>query len=59
MFTTFTITVISEVMKSMEKLSGKKVIEKLWNFTHIKFKKKKIEKKIEKKKEKRKVGSLF
>ena len=62
-FTTFAITVISESMKSMEKLSGKIVIEKLWNFTHLylclkKIKNKKIEKN-RKEKEKGKVGSLF
>ena len=64
MFTTFTITVISESMKSMEKLSGKRVMEKWWNFTPIviyvlcyekkkKKKKKKIKKNKKNKKEKK------
>ena len=34
-FTTFTITVISEVMKSIEKLSRVIVIVMWWNFTHL------------------------
>ena len=52
MFTTFTITVISESMKSMEKLSGKIMIGKVVKFYTNMFD-------VKKSKKWDKVGSLF
>ena len=55
MFTTFTITLFLKVMKSMEKLSGKIVIEKVMFYTFMLKK----NRKNRKEKEREEVGSLF